>query len=163
MIKFSIQRRNRHLNQTNTEIVKNKRKIQEPFKKKNWQKYQKHQSKLENENEYRFPSELISPIGMKYLLEIIQGKNFRSALIPEILEIGLGLDLSEKINKHEDINDKNLKETFEIIRDWRNSIGHGTAGELGLLKAMDMIRFLRYLAIKTDKHLIENFFILERT
>lgn len=163
MIKFSLQRRNSHLNQTNLGIVKNKRKIQEPFKKKNWQKYQKYQSNLENENRFRFPSELISPIGMKYLIEIIQGKNFRSALIPEILEIGLGLDLTEKINKHEDIKDKDLKETFEIIRDWRNLIGHGTSGDLGLLKTMDMIRFLRYLAVKTDKHLIENFFILERT
>lgn len=162
MLTFSLKRRNNHLNLIKEGILRDKRKLQEPHKKKNWQKYEKHQSALENETEFRFPSELISPYGMKYLIETIQGKNFRSALIPEILEIGLGIDLSEKINKHEDLNDKDLRETFEIIRDWRNSIGHGTSGDLGLLKAMDMIRFLRYLAVKTDKHLVENFFVLER-
>jgi hypothetical protein len=45
-------------------------------------------------------------------------------MIPDILEYGFSMDLNQKINIHADLRDKNLRETFDIIRDIRNSIGH---------------------------------------
>jgi hypothetical protein len=83
-------------------------------------------------------------------------------MIPDIMEFGFGLNLSEKINKHPELEEKNLRETFDTMRDIRNLIGHGSANDVGLEKTMDLIRFLRHLALKFDSHLVKNFFVIER-
>jgi hypothetical protein len=71
------------------------------------------------------------------------------------------MDLSEKVNKHSDLKNKDLQQTFKILRDLRNDIAHGKSTSLSLDKTMDFIRFLRHLSKKIDKHLVEHFFILE--
>lgn len=154
-------RRGRFLSSQDNEILEHKRKLQEPLKKSKWMKYRKHQSVLEENSDFRFPSELISSFGLKTLIETVQGNSFKSVLIPELLEDALGLSLDDKINHHEELKDKDLKETFDIIRNLRNEIGHGNSGKIGFLKVMDLIRYLRFLAVKIDNHLVENFFILE--
>lgn len=146
----------------NIKIISNKRKLNEPLKKKNWQKYRKHILELEKEPTYRHPSELLATYGLKYFIETVNGSNFKSVMITDALEFAFGLDLTEKINQHTDLADKDLKETFETMREIRNSIGHGNAGCLGFEKVMDLIRFLRYFAVKIDEHLVNHFFILER-
>ena len=104
----------------------------------------------------------MATFGLKSFIETVTGNSFRSALIPDLLEIGFCMNLSEKVNRHPDLKDKNLRETFETMRDIRNSIGHGSSSDIGFEKVMDLIRFLRHLAVKTDEHLIDNFFVLER-
>ncbi|EZH73800.1 hypothetical protein ATO12_17865 [Aquimarina atlantica] len=158
--------KNRHrtfLQNQNSTIIESKKKLNEPLKKIKWEKYQKHIKILDDEPNYRHPSELLATYGLKYFIESVVGNGFKSVMIPEILEYGLGLDMSEKVNKHPDLIDKNLKETFDIMRDLRNSIGHGNPHSIGFEKVMDLIRFLRHFSLKIDEHLTNNFFILERS
>tara|TARA_B100000953_G_C17964258_1_gene404020 strand:+ start:210 stop:1019 length:810 start_codon:yes stop_codon:yes gene_type:complete len=142
-------------------ILKSKRKLQEPNKKKNKEKYNKYIRVLESENSFKMPSELLSTWGLKSLLEYCDSENFRSYKIPEIMELGFLMDLSEKFNKHPDLIDKDLRKTFDMLRDTRNNISHGGVTKIGFPKAMDYLRFLRRLSVKFDQHLIDNFFIQE--
>ncbi|HCC94988.1 MAG TPA: hypothetical protein DEQ26_11830 [Flavobacteriaceae bacterium] len=161
-VKTLHERHKQFLNSADTTISENKKKLQEPIKKKNTQRYQKHITILDNVPKYRHPSELLATYGLKNFIETVTGNSFRSVMIPDLLEIGFCIDLSEKINRHPDLVDKNLRETFDIMRDARNNIGHGSSNDIGFEKVMDLIRFLRHLAVKTDEHLIDNFFVLER-
>ena len=161
-VKTLHDRHQHFLNNKDAVISENKKKLQEPIKKKNHQRYQKHISILDTIPKYRHPSELLATFGLKSFIETVTGNSFRSALIPDLLEIGFCMNLSEKVNRHPDLKDKNLRETFETMRDIRNSIGHGSSSDIGFEKVMDLIRFLRHLAVKTDEHLIDNFFVLER-
>lgn len=142
-------------------ILKNKRKLQEPYKKKNKEKYNKFIKELERETSFRMPSELFSTWGLKNLLEYCDSENFRSYKIPEIMELGFLMKLDEKINSHPDLKDKNLEETFQMLRNTRNNISHGGATNISFPKAMDFLRFLRRLSVKFDQHLIDNFFLQE--
>jgi|SRR5690554_1289633 len=163
--KFISNTQNRHkesLKLENDEIENRKRKLREPLKGAKWEKYKKQISELENIPNYRHPSELLASFGLKYFIEIVCGSNFKSVMIPDILENAFGLDLSDKVNKHPDLIEKDLKETFDYVRDLRNQIGHGNSSELGFNKAMDLIRYFRTLAVKIDSHLVKNFFVLER-
>lgn len=156
---------NRHkaiINQdADEELTKHKRKLQEPFKKKNIKQYELHGDKLLRNSAFTMPSELFSVLGIKYLFDLVSSDRFKSVMIPELLEKGLLLDLNEKINKSSSLKDKTLKETFESMRDLRNKVSHGDNPDVDFAKAMDYIRFLRFLSVKIDKHLIDNFFILE--
>ncbi|MBS1687165.1 MAG: hypothetical protein JSS96_00455 [Bacteroidetes bacterium] len=143
-------------------ILDIKKKLQEPIKKKNRQRYRKYIDEIERQPKYRHPSELLATFGLKSFIEIVTGNAFRSALIPDLLEFAFGMDLSEKVNKHADLVDYNLRQTFDTMRNIRNSIGHGNANDVGFEKVMDLIRFLRHLAVKTEDHLLNHFFILER-
>jgi hypothetical protein len=144
------------------EIEKRKRKLREPLKNSKWEKYKKQISELEQIPDYRHPSELLAGFGLKYFIELVSGSNFKSVLIPDVLENAFGIDLSDKVNKHPELIDKNLRETFDYVRDLRNQIGHGDSGEIGFNKVMDLIRYFRVLAVKVDNHLVKNFFVLER-
>ncbi|GAB4007109.1 hypothetical protein GCM10028808_10350 [Spirosoma migulaei] len=150
------------LDNQNHELIEIKRKLQEPVKKKNKQRYRKYINKIAEYPNYRHPSELLATYGLKYFIETVTGNAFKSVLIPDLLEFGFGMDLSEKVNKHADLVDYDLKDTFDIMRNIRNNIGHGNGGNVGLEKVMDLIRFLRHLSVKVDAHLINHFFILER-
>lgn len=143
-------------------LKEEKSKLQEPLKKKDTQKYKKYINSLNLKPNYRNPSELLATFGLKYFVELVTGSGYKSVLIPDILEFGFGMDLSDKINKHPDYIQYDLRETFNIMRDLRNNIGHGNSNDIGFEKVMDLIRFLRYLSVKTDEHLVEHFFVLER-
>lgn len=147
--------------QNNNSAKKHKRKLQEPFRKKNYKKYEKHRKALMNHSEFKMPSELFSFFGVKHFFELVNSNSFRSAMIPDLLEKGLLMDLNDKVNKTSSLKDKNIKETFDTMRKLRNKISHGDKTDIDLQKTIDYIRFLKFLSIKIDKHLIENFFILE--
>lgn len=150
------------LNSYSADMFEKKQLLQTKYKKRKWEKYKKLITSLENELSYRHPSELFAAYGIKSFFELVASNGFKSHMIPELIETGLGLDLSDKINKHPDLADKTLKETFDIMRDLRNSIGHGTANNMGFDKVMDLIRFVRYFSVKVDNHLVKNFFVIQK-
>lgn len=151
-----------HLNVANSSVKQFKSKLQEPLIVVKSQKYQKNIDALAKIPEYRSPSELFSNYGLRLFIETVKSTAFKSSMIPDLLESALNLDLSEKVNKHGDLVQKNLRETFEIVRDIRNKIAHGKCKQLPFEKVLDLVRFMRHLEVKIDKHLVENFFILER-
>ena len=157
-----IERQKNYLQLENDDRTKSIRKLQEPIKPKNWQRYKKYLDELKDDYEYKRPSELLSPLGIKYLNDITANGNFKSVFIPEILELGFSLDLSDKVNRHTHLKDKDLKETFNYYRELRNSISHGNKAQVSIEKTMDLVRFLRHISVKIDNHLVNNFFILER-
>lgn len=143
-------------------IEESKTKLNEYPKKGKHQKYEKHVAILEKRNDFRFPSELLATYGVKYLIEFTQSSAFTSNQIPDMLEYAFHFDLSPKVNKHPELKDKNLRETIEYLRITRNVIAHGDSVNMGFEKCMDLIRFFRYLTSNFDKHLVKNFFILEK-
>lgn len=158
-IKTSLSRHKRLIHNRNIDEVA---KLQEPLKKKNREKYLKLIQTLDSNPQYNRPSDIFGPFGIKYISELVLSDSFRSNMIPDILEFGFLMDLDDTVNKHSELSGKTLKETFDLMRNYRNIIGHGDNLEIGFGKTMDLIRFLRFFATKIDKHLIKYFFILER-
>ena len=161
LVKHVQERQNNLLSSQSADMTTKKRVLKTKYKKVRWQKYKKAINDLESERTYRNPSELFSAFGIKSFFETVMSNGFKSVMIPELLETGIGLDLSEKINKHPELIEKNLKETFNTMRDLRNSIGHGKANSISFDKVMDLIRFLRFFAVKIDTHLVDNYFVIE--
>ena len=111
-------------------------------------KYRKF-SRLLGDQGYRFPGELFAPFGLRTL--IAKSKNLKAFEIPTILGEALQLKLSPS-----------EIQTFEAIREMRNSIAHGEPRKLTMREAVRMATDLRRLATKTALHLNENFFLVER-
>lgn len=124
-----------------------KRKLQEPEKPVKHLKYKKFSRQLAN-TDYKFPSELLASYGVRFLINKVN--NLKSVDIPELLEHGLHLEIDAQ--------------RFHQIRDARNKIAHGKIKEISVSfqDAMEMNQDLRNFATKIDKHLIENFFIMEK-
>ncbi|WP_016951133.1 HEPN domain-containing protein [Anabaena sp. PCC 7108] len=100
---------------------------------------------------YMFPSQLLSVYGLNELKKELDNiKYMKSKEIPRILNDVFGLEMTEQ-----------EKENFQEITDIRNKIAHGEIKEIDLSKAIKMNNFFRELALKIDKHLITNFFIIE--
>ncbi len=152
----------KHLDLNDVNVKKHKAKLQEPLVPRNSDKYRNNLQELEKIAEYRNPSELFSSYGLKQFIETVKSTSFKSSMIPDLLEFALNFDMTEKINRHGDLLDKNLRETFEVTRDIRNKIAHGKCKKISFEKVLDLARFIRYFEVKIDKHLVENFFILER-
>jgi len=162
LIKHVQGRQETLLNSYSKDMLKKKSKLQTNFQKVKWQKYKRIIKDLEKDKDYRHPSELFSAFGVKSFFETVSSNSFKSIMIPDFIEIGFGLDLSEKVNKHTDLIDKTLRETFDIMRDTRNGIGHGKANTLTFEKVMEFIRFIRYLSVKLDNHLMKYHFVIQR-
>jgi hypothetical protein len=152
----------RHKRLIHTRKIEEVPKLQEPLKKKNKEKYNRLLKILDSNPQYNRPSDIFGPFGIKYISDLVLRENFRSNMIPDVLEYGFLMDLTATVNKHADLADKNLRETLDIMRNYRNIIGHGNNLDLCFPKTMDFIRFLRYFSTKIDKHLVKYFFILER-
>lgn len=136
------------LNSNDTIIKQNKRKLQDHYDGRKKLKYTKYISELKKVN-YKFPSELLSSYGIIKLREEL--KNLKSVGIPDILTKGL----------HMNISDDDIKE-FHRIRDIRNSIAHGQNKGFNIPLAMKCNAFLRNLSVRIDKHIVENFFVIEK-
>lgn len=162
LIKHVQARQQAILDSHSADLLKKKSKLQTNYQKVKWQKYRKLIEELEKDKDYRHPSELFSAFGVKSFFETVTSNSFKSVMIPDFIEIGLSLDLSEKINKHPELADKTLRETFDIMRDTRNGIGHGKANTLSFDKVMEFIRFVRYLSVKLDNHLMKYYFVIQR-
>ncbi len=152
--------------ENNDSIADISKKLREPYKKKNTQRYKKALKELESKSNYRNPSELLSiTFGLKNFLELVNAEDFRSALIPDILEQNFLFDLSDKINTHEELKEMDLRQTFDSMRTLRNQISHGKFAydqDIGFPKVIEYVNFIRKFSLKIDIHLVTYFFILER-
>ena len=75
----------------------------------------------------------------------------KSVEIPNVLIYGLHLNLSTS-----DVN------RFHSIRDTRNKIAHGESLHLDIRYVMNSNKFLRELAVRIDRHIVDNFFVIEK-
>ncbi|NGZ83529.1 HEPN domain-containing protein [Duganella aceris] len=103
---------------------------------------------LEGSN-FKFPSELFYPLGLKYLSQKIG--NLKASEIPTFLIDAFGMPLSD-----------DLVEKFHAIRDIRNKIAHGQKVELIIKDVAEYNSILRDLALSIDRHLVDNFYISEK-
>jgi len=152
--------KNKVINQSNT-LVELKKHINQHFNAKRKQKYEKIIAELNNEANFIFPSGHFSSYGFYFFADLFESGKFETEKIPDLLEFIFGIDLSEKINKLPEFEDWNLRETFDNCFQTRNKIAHEGRLNIGLKHTMDYIRYFRYIALKIDKHLVNNFFILE--
>lgn len=148
LLRYAHERCKRHVNPVNTEIINNRRKLQDAFSKHKTQKYKKY-TKLLKIQDYKFPSELLSPYGILKLSDDL--KDLKSVEIPNVLIYGLHLNLSTS-----DVN------RFHSIRDTRNKIAHGESLHLDIRYVMNSNKFLRELAVRIDRHIVDNFFVIEK-
>jgi hypothetical protein len=127
-------------------INKSKQVLRSKDKRKN-DRFKRH-SEFLIQNGYRFPSSLISGIGIKLLIEKLN--SLKAVDIPELLKDGLHVPLTEQ-----EIED------YQNLRGIRNNIAHGELTNFSLKKAAEMNDILRKIAYKIDKHLNEHFLINE--
>ncbi|OBQ11279.1 MAG: hypothetical protein AN482_08625 [Anabaena sp. LE011-02] len=100
---------------------------------------------------YMFPSQLLSVYGLNELKKELDNIKYMKAKdFIRVLNDVFGLEITEE-----------EKTEFQQITDTRNKIAHGEIKEIDLSKAIKVNKFLRKLALKIDKHLITNFFVLE--
>lgn len=100
------------------------------------------------ESGYRFPSELLGPFGVRMLAR--QLANFKASSIPMLLTEGLHVPLEAA-----DID------VFEAIRLARNKAAHGKPAKMKLYEVTAMNDKLRDIAMRTEDHLIQYFFVRE--
>lgn len=135
------------------ETVKDKRKLQEYYKLGDRDRYSSFGHKLHCKG-FRFPSTLLSRYGLQKLIEQSTDDSIKASDIPLLSGHLLQLELDQKTEI----------DIFHNYRNLRNRIAHGRASEddLFLRKAIEANYFLRNLALKIDKHVIENFLVIER-
>lgn len=145
-----------HLNEKTREchsdVLKSKRKLQEFYTPKNKDRYKSHGKTL-NSSGYRFPSTLLSTYGLKQLCSLIEDERVRAVEIPSLLQeaLHIQLDLETEIN------------VFHKYREARNRIAHGSAkpADFDIPNAISANDFLRNLALKIDRHVVDYFLIVE--
>lgn len=131
---------------------KSKRKLQEYADPKNRDRYASHGKKLQGVG-YRFPSTLLSTFGLKHLCSLIEDEKIRAVEIPGLLQEALHLELDETTEVKE----------FHRHREVRNRIAHGTAtpADFSIPTAVKANDFLRNLALKIDRHVVDYFLVVE--
>jgi hypothetical protein len=129
------------------EINKAKQKLRSKMDNSKIQRYKKFSAYLQSEG-YRFPSSLLSGIGVSLLLEKLN--NMKAVDIPSLLRDGLLVPL----------DDSEIEE-YHNLRAIRNSIAHGEQISFSLKKAGEMNDVLRKIAYKLDKHLNEHYMVNE--
>jgi RiboL-PSP-HEPN len=139
---------NRNERLTDDESAKQKRKLQEYPNARNRDRYLSHGRRLAQKG-FLFPSALLSSYGLLRLLELNKQDNIRAVDIPRLAKevFQIQLDKSTEID------------VYQAYRETRNKIAHGRAseGSLHLQKAIEANNFLRNLALKIDRHVVEDF------
>jgi hypothetical protein len=134
------------------EDVKAKRKLQEYPKKSQTSKHKKYGRQLA-EKGFRFPSSLLGSYGLEKLIELADAEYIPASKIPDLVQsvFQLHLDPATEVAP------------FSAYREQRNRIAHGRADmkSLHLRKAVEANNFLRNLALKIDKHVVEHFLLIE--
>jgi hypothetical protein len=102
---------------------------------------------------FRFPSALLASCGLDRLIDLAEGDYIPASSIPDLVQtiFQLPLDPMTEIN------------AFQAYREQRNRIAHGRADaeSLHLSKAVEANNFLRNLALKIDRHVVEDFLVIE--
>lgn len=120
-IATALRRSQRFLGPLAMEVAASKAKLQEREKKAKRDRYVKH-TRILNTHCYRFPTELLSPYGVRQLAaKATNKKGLRAYEIPEVLEFGLLFPLLTVD-----------AERFHELREKRNAIGHGAGATLDL-------------------------------
>lgn len=135
------------------------KKIREKPKKGKELKYKNVLKELDSQ-EYSFVNELFSSWGVKHFVNDIASGNFVSADIPDILIDLFGFDISQKVNDYGYLKEMDLAQTFHSMREFRNKIGHGEIVNIPFNRVMAYNKFLRQFAVRVDKYLIENYFVI---
>lgn len=148
---LSKNRASRFIGVSDPTIVFNKRKLQEyPITGKT-QKYKKHANVLAQSG-FRFPTELLAHYGAGLLLDKADEKRgMRAWEIPVVLKDALLFPMTPK-----------QEGRLNQIRKMRNKIAHGGTAGLNIRYAAATSTDLHSLAAGVDKHVIDNFMILER-
>ena len=141
-----------NLNPASSDAKRWKRKLQEYRTSSNLDGYVTYGRKLAGSG-FRFPSELLARFGLRKLLDLVKGDYIRAIEIPILVEeiLQLRLDPQSEVA------------AFQNYRKIRNRIAHGRASgaSLHLKKAVEANNFLRNLALKIDKHVVEHYLIVE--
>jgi hypothetical protein len=112
-------------------------------------KYQKHIRILKAAG-YPFPSVRMSALGWKSLVGLLENKRLRTVDYPEILKDGLLFPITDaEVSK------------FNLLRDKRNKIAHGRLSKYKARTAIDDGTWLRQLATRIDRHVVEDIMIID--
>jgi len=143
-------RSKRFLQSHSAKISENKRKLQDnpdPVKLAKYQKY----GRLLDATGYRFPTDLLSNFGVRFLRAKLDDKRgMRAFEIPEILSECLLFDI--------EASERNM---FEAARGLRNKLAHGRPQPITLATALRYASELHSLAAKIDRHICEHFFVIQ--
>lgn len=113
-------------------------------------RYRKHSRALRAKG-HRFPTELLSLLGVETLIKKCNPQTgFKMHELPTLLENALHFQLEPSIRKR-----------LDDARGIRNKIAHGSMVELALSNCIETAVFLHKLAEQLDKHIVENFMIIE--
>lgn len=118
------------------------------FKPSRADKYRSYSSTLRDQP-VAWPSQRFMLYGLKQVVS--QKKRWKSADIPDLMRDLLCMDVQDQDHNR-----------FHLLRNARNKIAHGKALSYDLKKAIDASNFLRTLSMAIDKHVVENFMVVER-
>lgn len=141
-----------NLTLTLPEDTKAKKKLQEYPKPSETKKYEKYGRNLAARG-FRFPSALLGSYGLAKLIELANAEYISPSKIPELVQSIFQLPLDAKSEV----------EPFNAYREQRNRIAHGRAdgASLHLSKAVEANNFLRNLALKIDRHVVDHYLVVE--
>lgn len=142
--------RNAALSSPDMEKARNK--LREYRVPKNMGAYSSYGKRLAAEG-FVFPSAVLARRGLEQLIEMATGDYIKAVEIPNLIESVLQLPLDPK----------DERERFHGYRGMRNDIAHGraNAASFHLGMAIEANNFLRNLALKVDKHVVENLLLVE--
>ena len=130
--------------------LKNKRKLQDNLDPHKIAKYQKYTYLLDADG-FRFPTDLLSNLGTRYLIEKLhEKKGMRAWEIPILIQDGLLMVIEEKDRLN-----------FEHARAARNRLAHGRPHPVQFATALKYASELHTFAAKIDKHVCEHFFVIQ--
>ncbi len=127
--------------------IESRKKIQEYPKANLMPKYKKHNRVLIVEA-CPLPSQRAAAYGWKALAEV--AKNFKAHKIPDVIFDGFLVPITDT-----------ERSEFHTLRDKRNKIAHGKLHRYPVRIAITHGKFLRDLAVRIDKHIVENFLLIE--
>jgi hypothetical protein len=129
------------------EITKSRARLSGVFAPHKVQRYKKH-TRILQQHEYSFPSELFAPYGIRMLVS--KAGELKAAEIPDLLVQGLHFEFTTEMFAR-----------YDRYRKIRNDIAHGKESAHSLKDAFEVRKNLGKLASKIDDHIIANFFVME--
>ena len=132
--------------------VKARKKLREYKVSANLGAYTSYGSQLAKDS-FVFPSSALARHGLRRLFDTVDDEYIKAKDIPEWIESLFQLQLDQV----------NEKQVYHSYREMRNKIAHGHPDQtsLHLKKAIEANNFLRNLALKLDRHILEHYLLVE--
>lgn len=142
----------RNTSLTTPESIKARRKLREYRVSSNLGAYTSYGSQLSKEG-FVFPSSALARRGLTELFAAVDAESIKAAKIPDWIESLFQLQLDPVTER----------EVYHSYRNMRNKIAHGHPDEASLFlkKAIEANNFLRNLALKLDRHILEHYLLVE--